>query len=96
MIEHERTFLAKHLPEGLLKCKSKEILDIYLPTDSRHPKLRIRKNGDKYEITKKTLIDLNDTSKRKEETTSLTIEEFTELEQSVKGKECTKPDIIIL
>jgi len=90
MIEHERTFLAKSLPKDLLECKSKEILDIYLPTASHHPKLRIRMNGDKYEITKKTPVDDQDHSKLKEETTPLTKEEFEELERSVKGKRVHK------
>jgi len=78
MIELEKTYLAKYLPEGLQECKSKEILDIYLPKSSDHAKLRVRKNGEKYEITKKTLID-NDPSKQLENTIPLTKEEFEEL-----------------
>ena len=89
MIELERTFLAKYLPEGLENCKRKEILDIYIPTDSRHPTLRIRKNGDKYEITKKEPI-ANDPSEMKEETTTLTKEEFDELNRSLNGKRIRK------
>ena len=89
MIELERTFLAKFLPEGLENCKKKEILDIYIPTDSRHPTLRIRKNGDKYEITKKEPL-ADDPSEMKEETTTLTKEEFDELNKSLNGKRVRK------
>lgn len=89
MIELEKTYLAKYLPEGLKKCESKEILDIYLPTSSRHPNLRIRKNGEKYEITKKTPIK-GDASQQKEETTTLTEGEFEELNSRLEGKRTHK------
>jgi len=56
MIEFERIFLAKKLPDNLQNCRSKEIIYIYVPHDSEHPKLCIRKKGDKYEITKKEVI----------------------------------------
>ena len=42
-IELERTFLLKNIPAGLEKCKSIEIIDIYIPKSARHPVLRIRK-----------------------------------------------------
>jgi CYTH domain-containing protein len=89
MIERELTFLAKHLPEGLADCDFKEIIDIYVPKESRHPTLRIRKNGDKYEITKKEPIDESDTSEMNEFTTPLTEEEFNTL-QSIDGKRVRK------
>lgn len=89
MIELERTYLAKYLPQGLEQCQKKEILDIYLPTNQRHPTLRIRKNGEKYEITKKEPL-LDDPSEMKEETTTLTQEEFAELNRSVAGKRLRK------
>ena len=89
MIELEKTYLAKFLPSGLEQCKKKEIIDIYLPTNHRHPTLRIRKNGEKYEITKKEPL-LDDPSEMKEETTTLTKEEFEELNRSVAGKRLRK------
>src|SRR3989344_6152804 len=64
-------------------------MDIYLPTNSDHPTLRIRKRGNQYEITKKEPLE-NDPSRQKEETTSLTPEEFNELNQSVRGKRLHK------
>jgi CYTH domain-containing protein len=76
MIERELTYLAKHLPEGLIDCEFKEIIDIYLPKESRHPNLRIRKTGNKYEITKKEPVDESDLSEMHEFTTPLTEEEF--------------------
>lgn len=89
MIELEKAYLAKYLPPGLDQCKKKEVMDIYLPTDQRHPTLRIRKNGDKYEITKKEPL-IDDPSEMKEETTTLTKEEFEELNRSVVGKRLRK------
>jgi hypothetical protein len=60
MIELEKTYLLKFLPEGLRDFKSKEIIDVYLPKNSAHPKLRLRKNGDKFELTKKEPIQDGD------------------------------------
>lgn len=54
-IEIEKTYLARFLPDNLEKCQSKEMLDIYIPKNSNHAKLRIRKSGSTYVITKKAL-----------------------------------------
>jgi len=75
-IELERTFLLKKIPENLKDCKSIEIFDIYIPQSIPHPILRIRKRGDVFEITKKSPVDLNDSSEQSEETIPLTKEEF--------------------
>ncbi len=88
MEEHEKTYLAKELPD-LSNCEHKEIVDIYIPTNAVHPTLRIRKNGDYYEITKKEPID-DDPSHQKEETTTLTAEEFEELSGKLEGKRLRK------
>ena len=88
MIELERTFLAKKLPSELKQAKKKQMLDVYLPSSASHPNLRIRKNGDKYEITKKELTG-NDYSKLSEKTIPLTKEEFEEL-ITLKGKRVAK------
>ncbi len=82
MLEFERLFLAKRLPEGLEKCKNKEVVDIYLPHDSHHPVLRIRKNGDKYEMTKKEVVS---TGVFSEQTIVLSPEEFNSLAK-IQGK----------
>lgn len=76
MIELERTFLLKKIPEGLKNCKFKEIIDIYIPQSEIHPKLRIRKNGEKYEITKKEPASEGDFSKFIEQTILLKEKEF--------------------
>ncbi len=75
-IELERTFLVKYLPEGLKNCKYKEIVDIYIPKSQEHPILRIRKNGDVYEMTKKIPLDSVDKSRHEEQTINLSKEEF--------------------
>ena len=67
MIELEKTYLVKELPKNLLKSKSKEIIDIYVPATVAHPILRIRENGDKFEITKKAPIAGKDNSQHTEE-----------------------------
>ena len=89
MIELEKTYLAKHIPTGLVDCEKKEIIDIYLPKSSKHAKLRIRKNGDKYEITKKELVNEGDASHQKEHTIKLSKEEFDELSK-LDGKKIHK------
>ena len=48
--EYERTFLAKYIPEGIEKCNFIDIADNFIPKESNHPILRIRKNGDKFVI----------------------------------------------
>ncbi len=89
MIELEKTYLAKNLPEDLEEHDSKEVVDIYIPKESDHPSLRIRKNGDKYEITKKEPIKEGDASIQKEQTVNLKEEEFKALEK-LDGKKLRK------
>ncbi|MFZ2188196.1 MAG: hypothetical protein WAV73_01365 [Candidatus Moraniibacteriota bacterium] len=76
MIELELTYLAKYIPDGLLNCPSKKIIDRYLPFESSHPVLRLRKSGEKMELTKKRPIDDIDASRQLEETILLDIDEF--------------------
>ncbi len=89
MEELELTYLAKELPNGFEKSPSREILDIYIPSSIEHPVLRIRKSGDKCEITKKVPIDGDDSSRQLETTISLTQEEYEELSE-LKGKRVRK------
>jgi adenylate cyclase len=84
MIELEKTYLAKELPD-LSNCKSKSMIDVFIPKSERHPILRIRKNGDKFEITKKHPTKEGDSSKQHEFTINLTGEEFNSLSQ-INGK----------
>jgi adenylate cyclase len=89
MIELEKTYIAKYLPSDLSSCFFKELIDIYFPPSVPHPNLRIRMNGDKYEITKKVRVDALDASKQEESTISLTKEEFEALSIS-PGKQVSK------
>ena len=88
-IELERTFLAKYLPEDLENHSSKEMQDSYIPKESRHPILRIRKNGDKFTITRKYPKDGKDISVMIEETINLSEEEYKSMQQ-IDGKEHQK------
>lgn len=89
MIELERTYLAKFLPAGISDCEKKKMVDIYLPADSDHPKLRVRKQGEKYVITKKNPVVEGDATKQKEENIGLTEKEFGEFNQLI-GKRVEK------
>jgi CYTH domain-containing protein len=88
MKELERTFLVKSLPKDLFLSKSKEIIDIYLPASHDHPVLRLRKNGDKFEMTKKQPLD-DDASEQEEQTIKLSKHEFEEL-LKLPGKKVRK------
>ena len=89
MIELEKTYLVKELPENLKDCKFKEIIDIYIPKSSEHPKLRLRKNGDKFELTKKEPVNEGDASHQEEQTIKLTEIEFNALNE-LEGKRVRK------
>ena len=89
MEEIERTYLAKNLPSGILESPSKEVLDIYLPSSAVHPGLRIRKSGDKCDITKKRPLKEGDSSYQLETTVPLTPEEYLEI-STLPGKRIRK------
>ncbi len=89
MIERERTYLAKYIPEGLRDCPSREIVDIYVPATKEHAVLRIRKNGSIYEITKKTPVAGTDSSEQTEQTVFLDEEEYAVF-STVTGKRIEK------
>ncbi|MEA2004485.1 MAG: hypothetical protein U9O53_06050 [archaeon] len=78
MIELEKTYLVKYLPPGLSGCRSKEIIDNYIPESSVDPVIRLRNVGGKYEITKKEPVDENDPAHQIEQTIVLTETEFNE------------------
>ena len=75
-VEIEKTYLAKYLPEELSMCEHTELTDLYLPAASRHPVLRIRKNGETFAITKKSPMQEGDASQQYEHTIVLSWEEF--------------------
>jgi CYTH domain-containing protein len=88
-LELEKTYLARYLPEKLWEYEHKDLLDIYVPESAEHPTLRIRRRGDKYEITKKTPVENADASQHVEHTIVLEQAEFAALAQ-VKGKKVHK------
>lgn len=87
--ELEKTYLAKYLPENISNYEIKEIIDIYIPKAAEVPKLRIRQNGNTFEITKKTLRNENDGSSQIEQTIELSQEEF-EVLSKVESKKVHK------
>ena len=89
MIELEKTYLIKKLPENLENCKFKEIIDLYLPESSEHSKIRLRRNGDRYELTKKEPVNGTDSSCQEEQTIILTEIEFNTFNQ-LKGQKVHK------
>jgi adenylate cyclase len=88
-VELEKTYLLKYMPKGLEKSGSKEVADIYLPKSARHPVLRIRKYGDKFEITKKEPHVEGDASQQLEQTIPLSDGEFREMSK-LEGKRVRK------
>ncbi|MEI8143802.1 MAG: hypothetical protein WCG48_04305 [Candidatus Berkelbacteria bacterium] len=88
MIEIEKRYLLKTIPERLAESPHKNMIDIYVPAGSEHPKIRFRKNGDKYEITKKAKAE--NSKHMEEQTIAITAEEFDLLEKEVTGKRIDK------
>lgn len=88
-VELERTYLVKELPKDLGYYSHKEIVDIYIPKEVEHPVVRIRKNGDRFELTKKVPIKGVDSSEQSEHTVRLSEEEFNAL-ANVVGKRVRK------
>lgn len=74
--EIERTFILKNKPSDFADFKEKEMLDLYLPAESNHAKLRLRKINDNYSIMKKFPKIEWDNSIMIEQVVELTIEEF--------------------
>lgn len=89
MIEIEKTYLVKFIPADLRNFPNKELVDIYFPKEDLHPKIRLRKRGAIFEMTKKERLDANDASHQKEYTIPLNEAEFLALEK-VEGKRVVK------
>lgn len=89
MVELEKTFLAKALPPDLDECPHKVMMDIYYPAEQAHCHLRLRRRGDKYEITKKYRLRPDDCSSLVENTIELTQDEFAALAKA-EGKRLKK------
>lgn len=90
MIEIEKTYLAKEIPSDLENCIFKEIIDVYIPKYIDHPNIRLRKNGDKFELTKKELVNDGDASHQTEQTIVLRESEFNTFNKQLEGKRVRK------
>ena len=86
MVELELTFLAKSLPENLQDHPSKHIVDLYVENRTNHADLRIRKNGDRFEITRKTPVMDGDASKQTEVTIPINRTEYESLHNTTARK----------
>jgi len=95
MIELERTFLVKTIPGGLENLQNKAMKDVYFPKDALHPMIRLRKDGNRYELTKKCPVNDGDASHQKEQTITLTKEEFDAISK-LEGKWLKRYDIITI
>ena len=85
-IELELTYLAREIPAEIRNVLPKRLVDMYVPENADRPYIRLRQNGDEYEITKKKPIDENDFSRQTEQTIPLDNEEFTALAISSRRK----------
>ncbi|PID32540.1 hypothetical protein CR956_01920 [Candidatus Saccharibacteria bacterium] len=80
-LELELTFLAKEIPKETEGKQPVRITDVYVPASTDHPNLRLRQKGDKFEITKKTMVG-EDASEQIEQTIGLNELEFNALAKS--------------
>lgn len=87
--EFERSFLVRSMPASVSESASIEIHDIYIPFNSQHCKLRLRKSGEVLEMTKKIQAVSGNSSHLIEYNIPLTQPEFDELKK-VNGKEVRK------
>ncbi|MGV9001514.1 MAG: hypothetical protein ACOH18_00975 [Candidatus Saccharimonadaceae bacterium] len=82
-LELERTFLANRVPEEIVGVNPIPMEDTYIPEDlSVHAHLRVRRRGEKREITKKEVVNTGDASEMIEQTIPLTEAEFEALRLS--------------
>ena len=99
MLELELTFLLQSFPPAFVEevqtgnyqnIKSKkEIFDCYFPSSLDHPRIRLRKNGETFELTKKVALSTTDASIQEEQTLVLTAEEYQFFAQ-LEGKKIHK------
>jgi CYTH domain-containing protein len=91
-IELEKTYVARSLPEGILSARSEIISDFYINTteDIIHPVMRLRRRGNRYELTKKQPIEGTDSSAQTEHTIPLSEAEYLVLKNNVPGRYSSK------
>lgn len=74
--ELELTYLVKSIPKEVTGVSPSHLLDIYIPDTPGHAHLRLRRQDDRCEITKKTPIKDGDASAQVEQTISLSKDGF--------------------
>ena len=74
--ELELTYLVKSIPKEVAGVSPSHLLDIYIPDTPGHAHLRLRRQDDHCEITKKTPIKDGDASAQVEQTIGLSEDEF--------------------
>ena len=84
-LELEKTYYLKSIPKEIEGITPTEIWDIYIPEDSPHAHLRLRKKGNHYMITKKQPKN-TDVSEQIENTIPLTKDEFMALASCSNGQ----------
>lgn len=78
--EYELTYLAASMPKEINDVTPVEMIDAYVPDDSSvHSRLRIRKSGDSFQITKKVPSSGGDASVHTETTLNIDEDEFDSL-----------------
>ncbi len=75
-IEYEKTYLLKHLPDGIESAPYVTIRDTYIPETVSHACLRLRAKDNSYVVTKKSPVTGSDSSTQYEHTIELTKEEY--------------------
>ncbi len=76
-MELELTYLASKIPFDPETTPSTSMLDIYVPEDPLvHSRLRLRRNGDQHQITKKLPVEGEDASVHTEHSITLEKDEF--------------------
>jgi len=81
--EVELTFLASRLPAELAAVTPVRLIDVFFPDDLNvNSKLRLRQKGERFELTKKVLVNPSDPSVQEELTIPLTSEEFQSMQKA--------------
>ncbi len=94
--ENERTFLVNEVPADLLSSEPVEIVDLYVPQDPGvHPRVRLRREGARHELTKKTPTRAGDASQHLEQTIELSVDEFDALAIGNRRLEKLRYDVVI-
>ena len=82
-MEYELTFLLAEIPSEAKEISGITMEDSYLPNDlAVHPRLRIRRKGDEYFLTKKTPVSEGDASAHLEQTIKLDRAEYDALREA--------------